>query len=112
MVLGYGEHLQFEGRNPQDVYLARKGEFSYVVRDATEEKSIEIYSFREGHLFSMRPFLNEPLEEEGKGEVPEKSVESSLVFIQPAYIVRCKSSRGVLYRFSREFFNSHLLRYC
>lgn len=68
MVIGYGEHLKYEGRNPQDVFLARKGEFSYVVRDGAEEKSIEIYSVREGHLFSLRPFVNEPVEEDGKEE--------------------------------------------
>lgn len=60
VVLGYGEHLRHdEGRNAQDVFLARKGEFSYAVRDGVEEKTIEIFSFREGHLFSLRPFLHE-----------------------------------------------------
>lgn len=60
-MLGYGEHLIYEGKNPQDVYLARKGEFSYVVRDGTEERSIEIFSFREGHLFSLMPFAHDPV---------------------------------------------------
>jgi hypothetical protein len=36
----YGEHIYSEGSETRDIYLTRKGEFCYEVRNHNEEKQV------------------------------------------------------------------------